>query len=93
MTQNLNYTYIKPPSMTETESLVVSMFSQMSTQFNNFTTQPGVQEIKKFGLFLLALNSLQITSCLVLVNSIMPQNLYEGIRMFASLIFFDVPPW
>lgn len=79
--------------MTQTESLIVSMFSTMSTQFNNFTTKPGVQEIKKFGLFLLALNSLQITSCLVLINTILPQNLYEGIRMFASLIFYDVPPW
>lgn len=79
--------------MTQTESLIVSMFSTMSTQFNNFTTKPGVQELKKFGFFLLALNSLQITSCLVLINSILPQNLYEGIRMFASLIFYDVPPW
>lgn len=42
---------------------------------------------------LLMMNSLQITSCLLLLNLIMPQNLYEGLRVFASLIFFDVPPW
>lgn len=42
---------------------------------------------------LLLMNSLQITSCLLLVNIIMPINLYEGLRLFASLIFFDVPAW
>jgi archaellum biogenesis protein FlaJ (TadC family) len=84
---------MEPPTMTQTESQIVGMFSNMSSQFNNFTTLPGVQEIKKFGFFLLALNSLSITSCLVLINSILPQNFYEGTRMFASLIFFDVPPW
>ena len=60
---------------------------------NTALTAPGVQELKKFGFLLLVLNSLQITSCLMLVNTILPQNLYEGIRFFASLIFFDVPPW
>lgn len=93
VSRTTSYTYIKPPSMTQTETQIVNMFSTMSTQFNSFTTQPTVQEIKKFGFFLLALNSLQITSCLVLINTIMPQNLYEGIRMFASLIFYDVPQW
>ena len=60
---------------------------------NDALALPGVQEIKKFGFFFLVLNSLQITSCLVLLNTIMPENLYEGIRFFASFIFFDVPPW
>ena len=36
---------------------------------------------------------MQITSCLLLLNTVLPQNIYEGIRFFASLIFFDVPEW
>jgi hypothetical protein len=89
----LTYTYIKPPSMSSAEKEVVAMFAQTSSSLNNATTLPGVQEIKKFGFLLLLLNSLQITSCLVLINAILPQNLYEGIRFLASMIFFDVPPW
>lgn len=87
------WTYIKPPNMTQLETDIVQGFSSVSTEINNFTTTPGVQEVKKFGFLLLALNSLQITSCLVLLNMVLPQNLYEGIRFFASFIFFDVPPW
>lgn len=79
--------------MTTSEKDIVSMFSQTSTSLNKATTAPGVQEIKKFGFLLLALNSLQITSCLVLVNTILPQNLYEGVRLLASTIFYDVPEW
>lgn len=43
MTDNLKFTYIKPPEMTKTEGQVVQMFSDMSTQFNSITTQPGIQ--------------------------------------------------
>ena len=60
---------------------------------NTAFTTPYVQEIKKFGFLLLFLNSLQITSCLVLINTILPENLYEGIRFLSSLIFYDVPSW
>jgi hypothetical protein len=34
------------------------------------------RQTQQFGFILLFLNSLQITSCLVLVNTILPQNLY-----------------
>lgn len=79
--------------MTDLELSFVSTFSSFSTEVNNALTLPGLQEIKKLGFMLLLMNSLQITSCLLLVNIILPVNLYEGLRIFASLIFFDVPPW
>jgi hypothetical protein len=35
----------------------------------------------------------QITSTAVLINTIPSQNFYEGVRFWASFVFFDVPPW
>ena len=89
----LNWTYIKPPNMSALEVSIVSEFSTLTTTMNNALATPYVQEFKKLGFLLLFLNSVQITSCLILINTILPENLYEGIRLFASLIFFDVPPW
>ena len=43
MATNVNFTYIKPPSMTDSESYVVGLLSQTSTQFNNAFAAPGVQ--------------------------------------------------
>jgi hypothetical protein len=36
---------------------------------------------------------IQITSATVLVDGIMPQHMYEGIRILASFIFYQVPSW
>ena len=93
ISSSLIWSYIKPPGMTDLEQNIVSGFSSFSSSVNTALQHPGLQEIKKLGFMLLMMNSLQITSCLLLLNLIMPQNLYEGIRIFASLIFFDVPPW
>lgn len=90
---SLIWSYVKPPDMTDLEQSIVSGFSSFSSTVNSALQKPGLQEIKKLGFMLLMMNSLQITSCLILLNLIMPQNLYEGIRVFASMIFFDVPPW
>lgn len=79
--------------MTDTEYNMISTLSTFSNTVNNAFIGPGVQEVKKFGFLLLILNSIQITSCLLLLNVILPQNLYEGIRFFASLVFYDVPNW
>lgn len=89
----LNWTYMRPPNMTATQYSVVSTLSTLSTSINQAFSGPGFQEIKKFGFLLLILNSMQMTSCLLLLNTVLPQNIYEGIRFFASLIFFDVPEW
>ncbi len=36
---------------------------------------------------------MQITSAIILVNGIIPQHMYEGIRIFASVVFYQVPAW
>lgn len=65
----------------------------VSTTFNNNTSGPFIQELKKSGLALLLANGIQITSCMLLVNTVLPKNMFEGIRFFASWIFYDVPPY
>jgi hypothetical protein len=65
----------------------------VSIDINDVTSGQYVQDVKKSGVVMLIANSLQITSCMLLVNTVMPRNLYEGIRIFASFIFFDVPAY
>jgi len=67
--------------------------SDISKAVLDFTTMPYVQEIKKTGIFSMILSGAQITSTACLVNSIPSQNFYEGVRLWASFVFFDVPPW
>jgi len=52
-----------------------------------------VQEIKKTGVFNLLFSGAQITSGSVLVNNIPAQNMYSGVRFWASFVLFDVPNW
>jgi hypothetical protein len=39
------------------------------------------------------LGGAQATSLACLVNSIPSQNLYEGVRVWASFVYYDVPSW
>lgn len=87
------WSYIKITNMTAPEEYYTSVFTDMSTAFNNATSGQYVQDVKKVGSALLIVNSLQITSCMLLVNTVLPKNFYEGVRLFASLVFFDVPPY
>jgi hypothetical protein len=54
---------------------------------------PFIQELKKAGIFALFLGGAQATSTACLVNTIPAQNFYEGARIWASFVFYDVPPW
>lgn len=45
------------------------------------------------GVFAWIFPGVQITSATILVNGIMPQHMYEGIRLMASFIFYQVPSW
>ena len=65
----------------------------ISDTINSLTTQPYIQELKKSGLFMFLLGGAQITSCSVLVNNVPAQNMYSGVRFWASFVFFDVPDW
>lgn len=54
---------------------------------------PYMQEIKKTGIFAMLLSGAQATSMACLVNNIPSQNFYEGVRLWASFVYFDVPQW
>ena len=45
------------------------------------------------GLFSWILPGVQITSCAVLVNGIVPRHFYEGVRVMALFVFYQVPAW
>jgi hypothetical protein len=60
---------------------------------SDISTNQYVQEIKKTGIFAYLLGGAQATSLSCLVNSIPSQNLYEGVRLWASFVYFDVPDW
>ncbi len=68
-------------------------FANISQRIISFTTLPYVQEIKKTGIFAMLMGGAQATSTAILVNTIPSQNFYEGVRFWASFVFFDVPPW
>jgi len=34
-----------------------------------------------------------MTSLSVLINSVPPQNMYEGVRIWGIFVFYDVPRW
>ncbi len=84
---------IKAPSMTDTEKGIINGVSKMSDKISEYSTMPYMQEIKKTGIFAMLLGGAQATSMSCLVNSIPSQNSYEGVRLWASFVFFDVPQW
>jgi hypothetical protein len=71
----------------------MTSLSTLSTKTNNFLTKPYVQEFKKSGVFNLLFSGAQVTSFSMLSNQIQSQNLYEGVRLFGSFVFFDAPPY
>jgi len=71
----------------------MNSFAILSTTTNNMLSSPYFQEIKKSGIFNMLFSGAQITSCSVLSNQITSQNLYEGVRIWAIFVFFDVPPY
>ena len=79
--------------MSDTEKGVVNGLSKMSDKVLSVTTLPYVQEIKKTGIFAMFMGGAQVTSMVILVNSIPSQNFYEGARFWSSFVQFDVPKW
>lgn len=87
------WTYVKITNMSAAEESYSSVLVSMSDSLNDATGVKYVQEAKKVGIALLIANSLQITSCMLLVNTVPPKNFYNGVRLLASTVFFDVPPY
>ena len=79
--------------MSDTEKGIINGVSGMSDKISQYSTMPYMQEIKKTGIFAMLLGGAQATSMSCLVNSIPSQNFYEGVRLWASFVFFDVPQW
>lgn len=90
---SLSWFLIKGPPFSELEENVMTSFSTLASKANDFLAKPYVQEIRKSGVFNLLFSGAQITSCSVLSNQIQSQNLYEGVRIWAIFVFFDVPPY
>ena len=64
-----------------------------TNQLQGFTNKTGIKEILQTGIFSWVFPGVQITSAIVLVNGIIPQHMYEGIRVMALMIFYQVPDW
>ena len=84
---------IKGPEYSPLEENVMSSVSALSTKTNNFLALPYVQEIKKSGVFSLLFSGAQATSLSLLSNQIQSQNMYEGVKLWAVFVYFDVPPY
>lgn len=81
------------PSMTDIEQSITNGLSGFNDAFANATAVPFIAEVKKAGVFALLFSGAHITSATVMVNSVPPQNMYEGVRFWACSVFYDVPGW
>ena len=50
-------------------------------------------EVKKSGVFAALFSGAHLTSTTLFVNTVPPQNMYEGVRFWGLSTFYDVPPW
>lgn len=67
--------------------------TNQSNTLNDWNNDPIAQEFIKTGLFAWIFPGVQITSCILLVDGIIPKNFYEGVRIMAIFVFFSVPSW
>lgn len=65
----------------------------LTASIQELTNKTGFREIVQSGLFGAIFPGIQITSAIVLVNGVIPQHMYEGIRIMATFIFYQVPKW
>lgn len=81
------------PSMTDTEQAITNGLSGFNDAFANATAAPFLAEVKKAGVLALLFSGAQVTSTTVMINSVPPQNMYEGVRFWGVSVFYDVPAW
>ena len=60
---------------------------------NKVSGAKGVQEVKKTGIFAILFSGAQLSSTIILCNTVPAQNMYEGARFWSSFIYFEVPEW
>jgi hypothetical protein len=88
-----NWFLIKGSGWTNMQASLMNTLSATSDYFQSFTTLPGLQEINKAGLAALVFPGAQLTSTMILINAVPPQNSYEGARFWGNFIYFKVPKW
>ena len=71
----------------------MDLFKKANNEINGFFGQQYVQEIKKSGILMFFMPGSQIASSVLLHDGQPAQNSYEGIRFWASFVFFEVPDW
>jgi hypothetical protein len=84
---------LKTPDITDLEKQVINGVNNFAGVLVKTTTHPLVAQFKKAGLLAMLFSGAQITSCSVFINNIPPQNMYEGVRIWAIFVFWDVPAW
>jgi hypothetical protein len=90
---SINWFLIKGSGWSKLEATVISSLSTTSESISSITTLPGMQEVNKAGLISLVFPGAQLTSTSILINSVPPQNSYEGARFWGHFVFFEVPGW
>ena len=88
LTDAVVWTIIVKPAMTEEEQKFIDKLKNLNNQINNGLGQKWVQEIKKSGFFAFLFSGAQLSSTVVLCNSLPARNMYEGARFWASFIYF-----
>lgn len=88
-----NWFLMNSPSMTDTETSIINGLSGFNDAFAQATATPFLAEVKKAGVFAMLVSGAHITSTTVMINTIPPQNMYEGVRFWAVSVFYDVPAW
>lgn len=89
----INWFLMKSPEMTSRETSVINGLNKINGAIIDATTVPFIAEVKKSGVLSLLFAGAQLTSSTLLINTVPPQNMYEGTRFWATSIFYDVPPW
>lgn len=66
----------------------IQAMSSTSNAIRNITTLPYLQEINKAGLVSLLFPGAQITSSIIVTDSVYSQQMYEGARTWSNFIYF-----
>lgn len=75
------------------QSEIVNKLSNVSNGVNQILSLPYLQEIKKTGVFNIFFSGAQLTSSVIVSNTIPAQNAYEGARFWSSFVYFSTPEW
>ena len=81
------------PEMNKWDRSAVDDLQATNDKVNWGLGQKWAQEIKKTGVFAFIFPGAQLSSTVVVCNSVPAENMYEGARFWSSFIYFEVPRW